>query len=149
MTFTEALKELAEMMPDRFKWYDGHIPPTFGRRSEIQLTRTTTAPGKLVKVVDCMTQDDMDEILALCDYVYYVLPIKGGWSFIAGSLDDPTLGTIQITGESPEDAYPTKLLAAQAALIAVAQRIKDELCPKCGRRMEAVRPGKVQCGECG
>jgi hypothetical protein len=110
MTFTDALEALAGKYPEkfdfpltRFFWSDGH--------REI-----------VVSDSECrITQDDIDEILGLIGWEYEVrfLVTLNEWFY---SIWSERIVGAKIDG-SVHEGKPTKLLAAQAALIAVTERV--------------------------
>jgi hypothetical protein len=110
MTFTDALKALAGKYPEKFEWYDELID---GEQEVYLLTKNPVHYWD----IDTLTQDDIDEILGLIGWRYYVefLFSLDAWFYSAWSEEK--------ISSSVYEGKPTKLLAAQAALIAVVEKV--------------------------
>ena len=112
MNFEQALKRLAEKEPEKFKFDGGRY-----------LYKKVRAGYKYVLSVEGkITQDTIDEILALIGWEYWHQRWRDGWGIFAERTDTPPL-----TGDSiflPDLAEPflPKLDAAKAAIIAIIEK---------------------------
>ena len=111
MSFEDALKRLAEKWPEKFNF---NADPLL--RISDGIHQRHIAPAKI-------TQDDLDEILALIGWEYEIHRTLDGWfEYHHRVYTDGRLGANVGHFQLAAFAHPTKLEAAKAALIAVVEK---------------------------